>query len=59
MIRVHCFTNLDDFKRLEWPVELPAVPAIGHSIAAKSGKQLKIVAITWQFDGSLEIELHR
>jgi hypothetical protein len=59
MVAVRCFTNLDDYKTQEWPERLPAVPSIGHWVQAKSGKVLKIVGLTWQYDGVLRIELHR
>ncbi len=59
MVKVHCFTNLDDFKRQEWPNNLVAVPRVGDHVEAKSRMCLRIAAITWKFDGSLLIELNR
>ena len=59
MFKITCFTNLDEFKREEWPRELPAVPLVGQGIAAKSRKRLTVVAVNWQYDGTLEVELHK
>lgn len=58
-IEVRCFTNLDEYKREEWPTKLPGVPVVGHWMSARSGKLLAIVNITWQFDGTLRVELHQ
>lgn len=58
-IKIHCFTNLDEYTREEWPTELPCVPVVGQGMAARSRKRLRIVAVTWQHDGTLEVELHR
>lgn len=59
LLRINCFTNLDEYKREEWPAGLPDVPQVGQSITARSGKRLRVVAVTWLFDGSLRVELHR
>lgn len=70
MIPVRCFTNLDEYKRETWPTELCAVPLVGHWVAARSGKKLRVVSITHReelrdFDESgewasiLDVELHR
>lgn len=59
MIKIVCFTNLDNFKGEEWATELPAVPQIGQWMKSKSGKVLKIVMLTWQHNGNLLVELHK
>ncbi len=45
-IPVSCRTNLDDYKREQWPVEMVVRPIVGDRIESKSGKVLKIVSIT-------------
>lgn len=45
-IRAHCHTNLDDFKRCEWPDEFLAVPRVGDYVEAADGKRLRVCAIT-------------
>ena len=59
MIKITCRTNLDEYKREEWPTELPAVPAKGQHLQAKSRKRLVVVGLTWLYDGLLEVELHK
>jgi hypothetical protein len=59
MIKIRCFTNLDDYRTQDWPTSLSAVPSIGHWISSRSGKTLKIVGLTWEHDGFLRVELHR
>lgn len=59
LFQISCFTNLDEYKREEWPTQLPAVPQVGQKMVAKSRKKLTVVAVTWMFDGSLEVELHK
>lgn len=46
MIKGSCFTNLDGGKRDQWPKEFVALPRVGDSVEAKSGRTLKIVEIT-------------
>ena len=58
MIKIRCFTNLDQFKRENWPRELPAVPQKGQWMQSESRKKLAIVNTTWCYDGVLEVELH-
>jgi hypothetical protein len=47
MINGMCHTNLDDYKREQWPMKFVAVPRIGASVKSKSGKILKVVDITY------------
>lgn len=58
-IQAICRTNLDEYKREEWPVAFQDVPTPGDWVRAKSGKILTIVKLTWRYDGVLEVELHR
>ena len=46
MIKGHCFTNLDEGKRDQWPEEFVSVPRIGDRVEAKSGRTLKVVDVT-------------
>ena len=59
MYKIHCRTNLDDFKRETWPTKLFHRPLIGESIESRSGSRLKIVSVTHLFNGELSLELHR
>lgn len=59
MIEIQCRTNIDKYKRCDWPTQLPAVPEVGQHMASRDGKRLDIVALTWRYDGVLEVELHR
>lgn len=59
MIKIICFSNLDEYKAQEWPDQLPAVPKVGQWLQAKSGKRLRIVNTTWLYSGELEVELHK
>jgi hypothetical protein len=45
-IPVQCTTNLDDYKREEWPKEFCCRPEKGDMVESKSGKRLMIVDIT-------------
>ena len=36
-IKIHCHTNLDDFRRVNWPTELPVRPQVGDVIYCKRG----------------------
>ncbi len=56
-ISVVCRTNLDGYKSTQWPIELQGMPAVGHCVESSTGRRLRIVAITWLFDGALELEL--
>ena len=58
-VEVFCFTNIDDYKLEEWPTLLQARPLVGERVTAKSGKNLKVVAISHLFDGTLRVELHK
>jgi hypothetical protein len=46
MIKGHCHTNLDDYKREHWPDQFVSVPRIGDKVQAESGKILEVVGIT-------------
>lgn len=51
MIKGRCFTNLDDWKRYEWPEVFVAVPRVGELVQGKGHGQvtmptLKVVAVT-------------
>lgn len=69
MIKVACFTNIDDYKREEWPQVFCCVPVVGNSVVSKAGKVLKIVQISHCIDRIshpdhhdrpyLRIDLHR
>lgn len=45
-IRAECHTNLDDFKRCEWPDEFLIVPRVGDYVQATGGEMLRVCAIT-------------
>lgn len=45
MIKVFCYTNLDDFKKEEWPSHFTCRPEVGDKVASKSGKVLTIKTI--------------
>lgn len=68
MITGHCFTNLDEYRREEWPTCFVAVPRVGERIEAKeSERSLRVVCVTHceRTSGAsrgmptLKIELHR
>lgn len=65
MIPVFCHTNIDEFKKEEWPKEFLCRPIVGDCVQSKDGALLKIVRIIHcgksKFDSSivLDIELHR
>jgi len=46
LIPINCRTNLDDYQREYWPVEMVARPIVGDRVESVSGKVLKIVSIT-------------
>jgi hypothetical protein len=52
MVRVHCRTNIDCAKRLQWPEELPARPMVGDYIRSTSSTRTKhiemvVCGIVW------------
>jgi len=59
-----CTTNLDDYKREEWPTGFVTCPRIGDRVESKSGKILSVVGITHRFPQysnslpTIQIELH-
>jgi hypothetical protein len=62
-VTISCRTNLDDFKRVEWPTVAAYPPAIGERITGKDGWTLRVVGITHCLDRQgkpyLSIELHK
>lgn len=47
MYEGHCFTNLDDFKRFEWPEKFAFPPRIGDRVQSVDGsRELKVVGVT-------------
>jgi len=46
MIKVHCRTNLDNFKSVVWPKQFCCRPVIGDFVQTGSGVRLKICEIT-------------
>ena len=60
MINVTFTTNIDKYKREEWPTTLPVVPSVGHYVKARSGVTLRIVQVTWAQNEEpyLIVELH-
>lgn len=46
MIRVHCRTNLDDFKHEIWPHYFACRPMKGDYVQSVTGARLQIVSIT-------------
>lgn len=58
-----CRTNIDEFRREEWPRAFAAVPRKGERVAARSGRNLAVISITHRItqDGVpyIEVELHR
>lgn len=58
-IKVSCFTNLDDYSGVLWPVTLLCRPEVGDYIRSKNdSKELMVVRITHTAN-CLIIELHR
>jgi hypothetical protein len=49
-IEGYCRTNLDDYKREEWPRVFSAVPREGENVRSKSGKVLKVCKVTHGYD---------
>ena len=56
MIPAICRTNLDDFRREEWPERFFCRPMVGDRVESKTGKILKIASIIHCKD-KIEIEL--
>jgi len=47
MIKGHCFTNLDDYKRVDWPRVFVVVPREGDQVESMDRKKiLKVCGIT-------------
>lgn len=59
MIKVEFRTNLDGYDFEEWPMALRVRPLVGDRVAAKSRRELKVVSVRHEFDGTLAVELHR
>lgn len=67
----HCFTNLDEFARAEWPQQFCGMPRVGEYVEGWQGEsgpgsrpRLRIIAITHYYDRQkrtpmLRVELHR
>jgi len=45
MIEGYCRTNLDEYKREEWPTVFVAVPRVGEWVQSKSNKILKVCRV--------------
>lgn len=59
LIKVSCYTNLDDYNATLWPLVLQCRPMVGDYIRSKDDrKELRIVRITHTNDYLL-IELHK
>lgn len=48
MIKGHCRTNLDDFKREEWTEVFVAVPRIGERVESKNQYSLRVAGVTYK-----------
>ena len=75
MMKVHCFTYLDEFKQERWPSELAARPLVGDWVESNSGAKLKVISVTHSmklnrqydentfgpptFEPILKVELHK
>jgi hypothetical protein len=46
MMKVHCFTYLDEYRQQQWPSELAARPLVGDWVESSSGMKLKVVSVT-------------
>lgn len=58
----YCTTNLDEYRREEWPKHFVAVPRVGERVESKSGKSLRVVGVTHAIhDGTpkIRVELNR
>jgi len=58
-VRIVCFTNLDGYEREVWPCALQVRPMDGDRVYAESGRNLRVVALSHLFDGTLRVELHK
>lgn len=68
MIEGRCVTNLDKFRRAEWPELFVTLPRVGDYVQARGGQRLKVYSVTHVMfkntlthDGErpgVEIELH-
>ena len=45
-IKVHCRTNIDNYKREVWPKQFCCRPVVGDRVQSESGSSLKIHTIT-------------
>lgn len=63
MIKGYCFTNLDEYRTVDWPTMFCTVPRIGERVEATSSRMsLRVVGVTHcLFDGEprIRVELHR
>ena len=68
MVKGFCFTNLDEFKRCEWPVVFVAIPHVGDYVKASDEHVLRVVAITHGqrackvapfYEPYIRVELHK
>jgi hypothetical protein len=63
-IKVHCRTNLDDFRLVEWPKSLVGVPNKGDHVYSIDGKhRLAVVQVSHktardEAEPYAEVELH-
>lgn len=46
MIIGFCATNLDEYKKEQWPKVFVAVPRPGERVQAESGRSLKVAKVT-------------
>lgn len=65
-VRGYCVTNLDSYKREEFPEYFVAVPREGEWVASKNGKILTVVKVTHECEMKhgephprIRVELHR
>ncbi len=47
MIEGYCRTNLDDYKKQNWPTEFVSVPKEGDRVRADDRSSLKVCGITY------------
>lgn len=68
IVRVSCFTNIDDFKAVDWPDRMVALPRVGDAVEGRRESMrgarptLTVVRVTHaQIDGDpvAIVELHR
>lgn len=45
-VRGICHTNLDEYKREQWPTKFCQCPDVGTYIRARSGRELRVIRIT-------------